>query len=96
MGDDGKLEPLLYSPPFEFPHDAVLHANGNYYASDGYARAIWTVTPAGQVSALVQGAPLQSPQGLAVDHQGNLLVADPHAKSIFQVSTKGEVKVLTH
>ena len=96
VGDDGKLEPLLYSPPFEFPHDAVLHANGNYYVSDGYARAIWTVTPAGQVSALVQGAPLQSPQGLAVDHQGNLLVADPHARSIFQVSTKGEVKVLTH
>jgi len=86
----------LDSPPFEFPHDAVLHPNGNYYVSDGYARAIWRVTPAGQVTALVQGSPLQSPQGLAVDHHGNLLVADPHAKSILQVSTKGEVKVLTH
>ena len=96
IGEDGKAVPLLESPPFEFPHDAVLHPNGNYYVSDGYARAIWQVTPAGEVTALVQGDPLQSPQGLALDGKGNLLVADPHAKSIFQVSTKGEVSVLAH
>jgi len=94
VGNDGKTVPLLESPPFEFPHDAVLHPNGNYYVSDGYARAIWQVTPAGEVTALVQGDPLRSPQGLALDGKGNLLVADPHAKSIFQVSTKGEVTVL--
>jgi sugar lactone lactonase YvrE len=91
VGRDGKTEPLLDSPPFEFPHDAVLHPNGNYYVSDGYARAIWRVTPAGEVSALVQGDPLKSPQGLALDGKGNILVADPHARSIFQVSIKGEV-----
>ncbi len=95
VGGDGKTEPLLDSPPFEFPHDAVLHPNGNYYVSDGYARAIWRVTPAGEVSALVQGDPLKSPQGLALDGKGNILVADPHARSIFQVSIKGEVKSLT-
>ena len=95
VGGDGKTEPLLDSPPFEFPHDAVLHPNGNYYVSDGYARAIWRVTPAGEVSALVQGDPLKSPQGLALDGKGNILVADPHARSIFQVSIKGEVKTLT-
>jgi sugar lactone lactonase YvrE len=95
VGDDGKTEPLLDSPPFEFPHDAVLHPNGNYYVSDGYARAIWRVTPAGEVSALVQGDPLKSPQGLALDGKGNILVADPHARTIFQVSIKGEIKTLT-
>jgi sugar lactone lactonase YvrE len=92
--DGGKTEPILDSPPFEFPHDAVLHPNGNYYVSDGYARAIWQVTPGGEVTALVQGDPLKSPQGLALDGKGNLLVADPHAKSIFQITTKGEVKPL--
>ena len=94
VGGYGKTEPLLDSPPFEFPHDAVLHPNGNYYVSDGYARAIWQVTPSGEVSALVQGDPLKSPQGLALDGKGNILVADPHAQSIFQVSIKGEIKTL--
>jgi sugar lactone lactonase YvrE len=86
--------PLLESPPFEFPHDAVLHPDGNFYVSDGYACAIWRVTPAGEVSILAQGNPLQSPEGLAVDSHGNLLVADPHAQNVFQVSTKGEVGAL--
>jgi len=91
---DGKTAPLLDSPPFEFPHDAVLHPDGNYYVSDGYARAIWRVTPAGEVNTLVQGDPLQSPQGLCLDDKGNLLVADPHAKNVFQVSLKGEIHAL--
>ena len=94
VGEDGKATPLLESPPFEFPHDAVLHPDGNYYVSDGYARAIWRVTPAGNVTALIQGDPLQSPQGLTLDGNGSLLVADPHAKNVFLVSAKGEVKVL--
>ena len=94
VGDGGKVEPLLESAPFEFPHDAALHPNGNTYVTDGYARAIWQITPKGEVSAFVQGDPLKSPQGLAIDGQGNLIVADAHAKAVFQVSTKGEIKVL--
>ena len=94
IGKDGKTTPLLTSPPFEFPHDAVLHPDGNYYVSDGYARTIWRVTPTGDATPLVQGEPLESPEGLAVDKNGDLLVADPHARKIFQVSTEGELKVL--
>ncbi|HEX9725503.1 MAG TPA: NHL repeat-containing protein [Vicinamibacteria bacterium] len=94
VGEGGTTTPLLQTPPFEFPHDAVLHPDGNYYVSDGYARAVWRVTPAGEVTALVQGDPLESPQGLAVDGKGDLLVADPHAKKIFQVTIKGEIIVL--
>ena len=86
--------PIVATPPFEFPHDAVLHPNGNFYVTDGYAHAVWQVTPDGKVSALVKGEPLKSPQGIAVDGKGNLLVADAHAKAIFQITPKGEVASL--
>lgn len=89
-----KTTAIVATPPFEFPHDAVLHSNGNFYVTDGYAHAIWQVTPDGKVSALVKGDPLKSPQGIAVDGKGNLLVADAHAKAIFQVTPKGEVTSL--
>jgi sugar lactone lactonase YvrE len=87
----GKTTPVVQSPPFEFPHDAVLHPNGNFYVTDGYAHAIWQIAPDGKASALVKGDPLRSPQGIALDGKGNLLVADAQAKAIFQVTPKGEV-----
>jgi sugar lactone lactonase YvrE len=89
-----EVQPLLSSPPFEFPHDAVLHPNGNYYVTDGYAHAVWQVSPDGKVTALVKGDPLQSPQGIALSSKGDLLVADAHAKAIFQITPKGELSRL--
>jgi sugar lactone lactonase YvrE len=86
--------PIVATPPFEFPHDAVLHSNGSYYVTDGYAHAVWQVSPDGKVSALVKGEPLKSPQGIAVDGKGNLLVADAHAKAIFQITLQGQVTPL--
>ena len=83
--------PIAADTPFEFPHDAVLHPDGNFYVTDGYAKAIWKVTPDGTVSAFVQGEPLMSPQGIAVDKKGNLLVADAHARTVFRVSPEGEL-----
>jgi len=83
--------PIASSPLFEFPHDAVLHPDGNFYVTDGYAKAIWKVAPDGSVSAFLQGDPLVSPQGITVDAKGNLLVADAHAKAIFQITPKGEL-----
>jgi serine/threonine-protein kinase len=90
----GASTPLTSSPPFEFPHDAVLHPNGNFYVTDGYAHAVWQIATDGKISALVKGEPLKSPQGLAVDSKGNLLVADAHAKAIFQITPKGELTTL--
>lgn len=87
----GSTSPIVATPPFEFPHDAVLHPNGNFYVTDGYAKAVWQVTPDGKVASLVKGEPLKSPQGIAVDAKGNLLVADAHAKAIFQITPKGEI-----
>jgi len=89
--DSASSTPLANDPPFEFPHDAVLHPDGSFYVTDGYARAIWRVSASGDVDSLVQGEPLISPQGLAVDSKGNLLVADAHAKAIFQVTPEGEI-----
>jgi sugar lactone lactonase YvrE len=86
--------PIVATTPFEFPHDAVLHPNGNFYVTDGYAHAVWQVSPDGKVAALVKGEPLKSPQGIAVDAKGNLLVADAHAKAIFAITSKGEVSTL--
>lgn len=90
----GQSTPIVSSPPFEFPHDAVLHPNGNFYVTDGYAHAVWQVAPDGKVTALVKGDPLKSPQGLAVDKKGNLLVADAHARAIFRITPKGELTPL--
>lgn len=87
----GETTPIVNTTPFEFPHDAVLHENGSYYVTDGYAQAVWQIAPDGKVSALVQGDPLKSPQGLALDGKGNFLVADARAKAIFQITLKGEV-----
>ncbi|MFQ5791985.1 MAG: NHL repeat-containing protein [Acidobacteriota bacterium] len=92
---DAGAEPILDAPPFEFPHDVVLHPDGHYYVTDGYARAIWRISDKGEVTALVKGEPLVSPQGLAVDGKGNLLVADAHARAVFQVTLKGEITSLT-
>ena len=86
-----KLQPIISSPPFQFPHDALLHPDGNYYVTDGYAKTVWKVTVNGKVTAFIQGNPLISPQGLAVDKAGNLLVADAHAKAIFQITPKGKL-----
>ena len=92
--EDSTTTSITTSPPFEFPHDAVLHPDGNFYVSDGYAKAIWKVAPDGTVAPFVQGDPLVSPQGLAVDAKGNLLVADAHAKAIFLITPKGELSKL--
>jgi sugar lactone lactonase YvrE len=89
--EGGTATPIVNTTPFEFPHDAVLHENGSYYVTDGYAHALWQIAPDGKVSALVQGDPLKSPQGLALDGKGNFLVADARARSIFQITLKGEV-----
>lgn len=92
--DDGQAKPVHGEAPFEFPHDAVLHPDGGFYVSDGYAKTIWRVRPDGATEPFVQGDPLRSPQGLAIEKNGDLLVADAHARAIFRITPKGELTQL--
>ena len=89
--EDGDGQPLVQSPPFEFPHDFVRAPDGGFFVTDGYARCIWRISPEGRVSVHARGEPLVSPQGLAVTADGDLLVADAHARAIFRVSPSGEI-----
>lgn len=89
--ENGDAEPLVQSPPFEFPHDFVRAPDGGFFVSDGYARCIWKISPEGRVSVHARGEPLISPQGMALSADGDLLVADAHARTIFRVSGGGQV-----
>ena len=88
-GGDG--EPLVQSPPFEFPHDFVRAPDGGFFVTDGYARCIWKISPEGRVSVHARGEPLVSPQGIALGADGDLLVADAHARTVFIVSAEGRI-----
>ena len=87
-------EPLVLSPPFEFPHDFARAPDGGFFVTDGYARCIWKVGADGRVSVLARGEPLVSPQGIALTGDGDLLVADAHARAIFRISPAGEIRRL--
>ena len=89
--ENGDGEPLVQSPPFEFPHDFVRAPDGGFFVTDGYARCIWKISPEGRVSVHARGEPLISPQGMALGANGDLLVADAHARTIFRVSAGGQV-----
>lgn len=93
--ENGAAEPLIQSPPFEFPHDFARAADGSFFVTDGYARCVWRVSPEGRVSVLTEGEPLRSPQGIAADAGGELLVADAQVPAIFRISPDtGEVRRL--
>ena len=89
--ESGDAEPLIQSPPFEFPHDFVRAPDGGFFVTDGYARCIWKISREGRVSIHARGEPLVSPQGIALGANGDLLVADAHAQTIFRVSGNGEI-----
>ncbi len=92
--EGGESEPLVTSPPFEFPHDFVRVPDGDFFVTDGYAKCVWRVTPEGRVSVLARGEPLVSPQGVALSNDGDLLVADAHARAVFRISLSGGVRRL--
>ena len=89
--ENGDPEPLIQSPPFEFPHDFVRAPDGGFFVTDGYARCIWKISPEGRVSVHARGEPLVSPQGIAVGADGDLLVADAHARTVFRISGEGQI-----
>lgn len=85
---EGAVEPVVRTRAFEFPHDVVVNAAGTAFVSDNYARCIWQVSPAGEVTKLAAEPPLNGPVGLAAQAEG-VLIADPRAKAIFQLDAAG-------
>lgn len=86
---DGSVTPVVKGTlvPIDrpsFPHQVVLFGEDGYLISDGYARTLWYVTPAGEVSPAYQGEPLLNPVGLWKNSDGSVLVADPHRRQIFR------------
>lgn len=89
----GKPVPVVQGRPFQFPHDVAFDPDGNAYVTDGYASAIWKVSPAGAVEQWIAGKPLYRPVGIA-SVEGGFIVADPWAKNVFRVSLAKEVAPL--
>ncbi|MBM3801311.1 MAG: hypothetical protein FJW26_03255 [Acidimicrobiia bacterium] len=95
VSSQGKVTPIvrgaLAPKSLEgYPHHVLVDRQG-YVVSDGYARALWRVTPDGKVTALVQGDPLKNPVGIALEPNGNILVVDTAANVLFRVSPDGKV-----
>jgi sugar lactone lactonase YvrE len=86
----GKREVVVAGRPFEFPHHIVLGPDKTAFLTDGYAKAVWKISPGGTPVKLVSGEPLLNPVGLAWRGE-NLLVADPKANAVFEITTAGKV-----
>lgn len=90
---DGQAETVVGDRTFEFPHQLALRADGTALVSDGYAKAIWTVTADGTAEKWIEGDPLLNPVGIA--WQGdNLLIVDSHAKSLYSAAPDGTLTKL--
>lgn len=85
---DRQVATIVSGRVFEFPHQIALRDDGLALVSDGYARAIWTVSPEGQVEKWISGDPLVNPVGIAFQGQ-HLLIVDPRAKALFSAAPDG-------
>jgi sugar lactone lactonase YvrE len=87
---DGKVETVVKGTPFQFAHQIALDDDGNAYITDGYAKAVWKVSPGAEPQPLVKDAPLVNPVGIVRREQG-FLVVDPRAKALFQLDSAGKL-----
>jgi len=88
---DGETETIVDDGVFWYPHTVVVSEAGVAYVCDGYAKAIWRVTPGGKAEKWVSGGPLAHPVGMAL-HGDKLFVADPRARAVFEIDANGNVK----
>lgn len=89
---NGTIEPVVEGKPFQFPHEILVNNDGSALVSDGYAKAIWKVSPAGKSEQWIQGEPLQNPVGLC-RYGDAVLIVDPRAKAVFQADAEGKLSV---
>ena len=102
IGADNKVTTVVSGRPFEFPQSIALDDQGNAYVADGYAKAIWKITPDGKSAKLVEGSGLSHPDCVARRGAG-LVVVDPRAlkdtagsTGVYEVSLDGKLTPLTY
>ncbi|MFM9115096.1 MAG: hypothetical protein ACKOU6_02925 [Planctomycetota bacterium] len=90
---DGKVETVVQGTPFQFAHQIALDDDGHAYITDGYAKAVWKVSPGAEPQPLVKDAPLVNPVGIVRRDQW-FLVVDPRAKALFHLDSAGKLGLL--
>jgi DNA-binding beta-propeller fold protein YncE len=102
IGADNKVTTLVSGRPFEFPQSIALDDQGNAYVADGYAKAIWKITPDGKSAKLVEGSGLSHPDCVA-RRGAALVVVDPRAlkdtagsTGVYEVSLEGKLTPLSY
>jgi sugar lactone lactonase YvrE len=88
VSPDGEAVAIVSELTFEFPHQVELGPDGTAYVSDGYAKAIWKVTPDGAAEKWISGEPLDNPVGISW-HGEELLIIDPRANALFSAAADG-------
>lgn len=88
VAPDGTVEVVIKDLTFEFPHQVELRGDGSLVVSDGYAKAIWNVTPDGKAEKWISGDPLVNPVGITFQGE-NLLIIDPRANALFSAAPDG-------
>lgn len=89
---NGTVETVVEGKPFQFPHEILVNEDGYALVSDGYAKAIWKVSPEGKTEQWIHDEPLQNPVGLS-RHGDVVLIVDSRAKTVFQADAEGKLTV---
>ena len=80
----GEVSVVVSGTPFGFAQDIAVDGEGKIYGTDGYAKAIFSVTSGEAPTKLLAGDPLVHPVGIC--RRGDvMLVVDPRAKKLFRL-----------
>ena len=90
----GEVSVVVSGTPFGFAQDIAVDGEGKIFITDGYAKAIFSVTSGGALTKILAGDPLVHPVGIC--RSGDvMLVVDPRAKKVFRLADGGLESMLT-